>query len=74
MPRKPNESMKYQDTMRKEYDMSPGIRGKYSERFPRDVVVVTLAPDVAASFPGANAANKALRVLLKAAKKVAPSA
>ena len=33
------------------------------------VVMVTLAPDVAAAFPDADAVNEALRVLLKAAKK-----
>jgi hypothetical protein len=31
--------------------------------------MVTLAPDVAAAFPDADAVNEALRVLLKAAKK-----
>jgi hypothetical protein len=37
-------------------------------------VMVTLAPDVAEAFPDANAVNEALRVLLKAARKVAPAA
>lgn len=60
--------------MRPEYDMSGGVRGKYASRFRRDVVMVTLAPDVAAAFPDADAVNEALRVLLKAAKKVAPAA
>jgi hypothetical protein len=36
--------------------------------------MVTLAPDVAAAFPDADAVNEALRVLLKAAKKAAPAA
>ncbi len=31
--------------------------------------MVTLAPDVAAAFPDAEAVNEALRLLLKAAKK-----
>jgi hypothetical protein len=60
------------DDMRKEYDFSLAIRGKYAERFPQDVVMVTLDPDVAAAF--ADSVNHALRVLLKAAKKVAPAA
>jgi len=62
------------DEMRKEYDFTHAVRGKYVERFPQDVVMVTLAPDVAAAFPDANAVNDALRMLLKAAKKVAPAA
>jgi hypothetical protein len=36
--------------------------------------MVTLAPDVAEAFPDADSVNEALRVLLKAAKKVAPAA
>jgi len=60
--------------MRPEYDMSGGVRGKYARRIKGDVVMVPIAPDVAAAFPDANAVNEALRVLLKAAKKVAPAA
>jgi hypothetical protein len=62
------------DDMRDEYDFSNAVRGKYADRFPKDVVMVTLAPDVAEAFPDANSVNEALRVLLKAAKKVAPAA
>jgi hypothetical protein len=62
------------DEMRKEYDFTNAVRGKYVGRFPKDVVMVTLAPDVAAAFPDAESVNEALRVLLKAAKKVAPAA
>ncbi len=54
--------------MRAEYDFTHAVRGKYANRFPKDVVMVTLAPDVAAAFPDADAVNEALRVLLKAAK------
>ena len=66
----PNE----EDEMREEYDFAGGVRGKYLKRFPKDVVMVTLAPDVAAAFPDADSVNEALRVLIKAAKKVAPAA
>jgi hypothetical protein len=62
------------DDMSKEYDFTNAVRGKYTDRFPNDVVMVTLAPDVAEAFPNAEAVNEALRVLLKAAKKVAPAA
>lgn len=60
--------------MRPEYDMRGGVRGKYAGRFKRNVVMVTLDPDVAAAFPDADSVNQALRVLLKAAKKAAPAA
>jgi len=56
-----------------EYDFGRALRGKYLKRFPQDVVMVTLAPDVALAFPDAEAVNAALRVLLKAAKKAASS-
>jgi hypothetical protein len=54
--------------------MRGGVRGKYASRFKGDVVMVTLAPDVAAVFPNANSVNQALRVLIEAAKSVAPAA
>lgn len=57
--------------MRGEYDFTNATRGKYVKRFPKDVVMVTLAPDVAAAFPDADAVNEALRVLIKVAKKSA---
>jgi hypothetical protein len=59
--------------MRPEYDMTGAVRGKCVRRFPKDVVMVTLSPDVAAAFPDADAVNEALRVLLKAAKNASKS-
>jgi hypothetical protein len=59
--------------MRAEYDFSNAVRGKYAKRFPRDVVMVTLAPDVAVAFPDAAAVNEALRLLLNTAKKASKS-
>ena len=73
MRTKAAESARYKDTMRSEYDMRGGVRGKYADRFPRDAVMVTLAPDVAAAFPDAAAVNEALRLLLNTAKKVSKS-
>jgi len=69
-----HKQMTDEDDMRKEYDFSNAVRGKYANRFPNDVVMVTLAPDVAEAFPDADSVNEALRVLLKAAKKVASAA
>ena len=60
--------------IRDRYDMSGGVRGKYANRFKGDVVMVPIAPDAAAVFPDADSVNEALRVLLKAAKKVVPAA
>jgi hypothetical protein len=62
------------DEMSKEYDFSHAVRGKYAGRFPQDTIMVTLAPDVAAAFPDADAVNEALRLLLKTAKKVVQAA
>ena len=78
MTTKTADSNRYKDTMRPEYDMRGGVRGKYAGRIKRDTVMVTLAPDVAATFPDAESVNEALRILIKAArktsKKVAPAA
>lgn len=74
MPTTTSKSSKLKDAMRPEYDMGEAVRGKYADRIPMDVVMVTLAPDVAEAFPNAEAVNEALRVLLKAAKRVAPPA
>lgn len=54
------------DDMRPEYDFSDAVRGKYAGRFNPDVVMVTLAPDVAKAFPDADSVNEALRLILKA--------
>jgi hypothetical protein len=66
--------MEDEDGMRAEYDFSNAVRGKYADRFPQDVVMVTLAPDVAAAFPDADSVNEALRVLIKAAKEATKAA
>ena len=55
------------DTMRPEYDFSGGVRGKYAGRFPHDVTVVLLEPDVAAAYPDSQSVNRALRAILDAA-------
>jgi hypothetical protein len=70
---KTNEIKRLKDTMRPEYDMHGGVRGKYAGRFKKEVVMVSLAPDVAAAFPNADAVNEALRIILKAARKAVPS-
>ena len=50
MPAKTSKRKKFKDTMRPEYYMTGGVRGKYAARFPQDMVMVTLAPYVAAGL------------------------
>jgi hypothetical protein len=68
------EDLNDEDTMRPEYDFSNAIRGKYTGRFRPDVVMVTLAPDVAKAFPDADSVNEALRLLLKTAHRATSAA
>ena len=49
------------DTMRKEYDFSGGVRGKYAARFAARTNVVLLDPDLMDVFPDADSVNLALR-------------
>ena len=51
-------------TMRREYDFSKGVRGKYAARLKPGSQVVVLEPDVAAAFGSAKAVNRALRTLM----------
>jgi hypothetical protein len=53
--------------MRKEYDFSGGVRGKYAERYAQGSNVVVLEPDVARLYPDAEAVNRALRAIIEAA-------
>jgi hypothetical protein len=52
--------------MRREYDFSKGVRGKYAARFRRGTNLVLLEPDVAAAFKDAKSVNRALRAILDA--------
>ncbi len=49
--------------MRREYDFSGGVRGKYAKRFLESTNLVLLDPDVARMFPTQAAVNNALRAL-----------
>lgn len=53
--------------MKKEYDFSGGVRGKYTKRYAKGCNVVVLEPDVAKLYPDAEAVNRALRALAEAA-------
>lgn len=52
------------DEMRKEYDFSSGVRGKYAARARQGSNIVVLDPDVARAFKTSRAVNSALRTLL----------
>ena len=52
--------------LRKEYDFSKGVRGKYASRYAGGTNVVVLDPDVAKVFPDSHSVNTALRVLVRA--------
>ena len=51
--------------MRKEYDFSGGIVGKYAKRYAEATKVVSLDPDVANAFPDSKSVNEALRSLVR---------
>src|SRR4029078_9472827 len=66
-PRRVREPNPELDALRPKYDFSAGVRGKYAGRYPHGSIVVTLDPDVAAVYPSAEAANDALRRLIRSA-------
>ncbi len=55
--------------MRSTYNFSHGIRGKYASRYRQGTNLVALEPDVQKAFPNSSAVNKALRNLMKLARK-----
>jgi hypothetical protein len=57
--------------MRKEYDFSRGVRGKYARRYAQGTNVVVLEPDVAKVFPNAETVNRSLRSLAALARQQA---
>ena len=60
--------------MRKEYDFSKGLRGKYAKAYKEGTNVVLLDPDVAKVFRTPTSVNQALRSLagiIKAQKQKA---
>jgi hypothetical protein len=70
-PAKNEQAMKKADgdEMRKEYDFSSGIRGKYLPRLAKGANVVVLDRDMAKVFPSSKAVNDALRVLAEAGRR-----
>lgn len=58
-----------ESSMRKEYDFSRGVRGKYTKRYAQGCNVVVLEPDVARLYPDAEAVNRALRAIAAVAPR-----
>lgn len=54
--------------MKKEYDFTEGVRGKYAKRFEQGTNLVLLEPEVARYFPNAKAVNRALKRLISEGK------
>jgi hypothetical protein len=54
--------------MKKEYDFSEGVRGKYAGQIEKRASLVLLEPEVAKYFPTAKAVNRALKSLISEGK------
>ena len=54
--------------MRKGYDFSKGVRGKYAGQIEKGSNLVLLEPEVAKYFPTAKAVNRALKSLISEGK------
>lgn len=52
--------------IRREYDFTGGVRGKYAARYREGTNVIVLDPDVAREFRTARQVNRTLRAVLKA--------
>ena len=50
--------------MRRHYDFTGGVRGKYAERYAEGTNVVVLDPDVAQVFRDAESVNETLRAVV----------
>lgn len=57
------------EEMRREYDFSSGVRGKYLPRLAKGANVVVLDRDMAKVFPTSKLVNDALRVLADAGRR-----
>ena len=62
------------DEMLAEYDFSRARRNKYASRYAKGTLVVSLAADVAALFPGAREVNGALRALAGLGRRASSTA
>ena len=71
MPKK--SSRRTDDELRPEYDFSAlRVVARGPGRSRPDAITVSLAPDVAETFPDSNSVNEALRLLIRIAKGAVP--
>lgn len=57
------------DGMRREYDFSRAVKGKYTKEIPADAIMVVLDPDVAHVFRSSQEVNSVLRLVATAAER-----
>ena len=50
--------------MKKEYDFSSGVRGKYAKKYEEGVNIVKLDEDITKIFPTSQSVNEAPRTLI----------
>lgn len=60
--------------MKKEYDLSKGVRGKYAKAYHEGVNIVKIDEDVTKVFPDSKSVNEALRTLMRLLDKTPQSA
>ena len=64
------------DELRRKYDLSQlkgGVRGKYYKQARAGTNLVLIDPDLTEAFPGQESVNRALRLLVSAARAAAPA-
>ena len=54
--------------MKKEYDFTEGVRGKYAKHFEKGTHLVLLESEVARYFPSSKDVNRALKRLISEGK------
>jgi hypothetical protein len=62
-PMKKGKGAKAGVSIRREYDFTGGVRGKYADRYPATNIII-LDPDLAERFPTSESVNRALRKIL----------
>ena len=60
--------------MKREYDFSKGVRGKYAQAYHEGVNIVKIDEDVTKVFPDSKSVNEALRTLIRLLDKTPQSA
>jgi hypothetical protein len=60
--------------MKKEYDFSKGVRGKYASAYHEGTNIVKIDEDVTKVFPNSKSVNEALRTLMRLLDKTPQSA